>query len=123
MFPNQFEYHRPDSVQAAAALLAADPEAKLLAGGHSLLPAMKLRLASPSALVDLSQVEGLAGIDASARVTIGAMTTYAALRDSAGLNRVLPILAAAAKIVGDRGVRARGTIGGPLPPSHPAADF
>ena len=59
MFPNQFEYHRPNSVQAAAGLLAADPEAKLLAGGHSLLPAMKLRLASPSSLVDLGGVDGL----------------------------------------------------------------
>jgi carbon-monoxide dehydrogenase medium subunit len=64
VFPNQFDYHRPESVQAAASLLAADPDAKLLAGGHSLLPAMKLRLASPSSLVDLSGIDGLVGIDA-----------------------------------------------------------
>jgi aerobic carbon-monoxide dehydrogenase medium subunit len=75
VFPNQFDYHRPDSVQAAASLLAADPDAKLLAGGHSLLPAMKLRLASPSSLVDLGGIDGLVGIDASGKISIGAMTT------------------------------------------------
>lgn len=123
VFPNQFEYHRPESVQAAAALLVADPEAKLLAGGHSLLPAMKLRLASPSAIVDLSHVDGLVGIDASGRVTIGAMTTYAALRDSAELRRILPIISDAANDVGDPAVQARGTIGGALAHSDPAADF
>jgi carbon-monoxide dehydrogenase medium subunit len=75
VFPNQFDYHRPESVQAAATLLAADPDAKLLAGGHSLLPAMKLRLASPSSLVDLGGIDGLVGIDAAGKITIGAMTT------------------------------------------------
>jgi carbon-monoxide dehydrogenase medium subunit len=123
VFPNQFEYHRPDSVQAAAALLAADPDAKLLAGGHSLLPAMKLRLASPSALVDLGGVDGLVGIDAAGRITIGAMTTYAMLRDSRELQRVLPMVAEAADNVGDPAVQSRGTLGGSLAHSDPAADF
>ena len=123
MFPNQFEYHRPNSVQAAAGLLAADPEAKLLAGGHSLLPAMKLRLASPSSLVDLGGVEGLSGIDASGPVKIGAMTTYAAIRDSREVRSALPVLAEAADNVGDPAVQARGTIGGALAHSDPAADF
>lgn len=123
MFPNQFEYHRPDSVAAAAALLAADPDAKLLAGGHSLVPAMKLRLASPSALVDLGGVDGLAGIDASGGLRIGAMTTYAALRDSGEIRRVLPIISDAADNVGDPAVQSRGTLGGALAHSDPAADF
>jgi carbon-monoxide dehydrogenase medium subunit len=123
VFPNQFEYHRPDSVRAAAALLAANPDAKLLAGGHSLIPAMKLRLASPAALVDLSGVDGLVGIDAAGRITIGAMTTYAMLRDSRELRRVLPMICAAADNVGDPAVQARGTIGGALAHADPAADF
>jgi carbon-monoxide dehydrogenase medium subunit len=123
VFPNQFEYHRPNSVQAAAGLLAADPEAKLLAGGHSLLPAMKLRLASPSSLVDLSGVSGLDSIDTSGPVTFGAMTTYAAIRDSREVQNALPILAEAADNVGDPAVQARGTIGGALAHSDPAADF
>ncbi len=123
MFPNQFEYHRPSSVQAAAGLLAADPDAKLLAGGHSLIPAMKLRLASPSSLVDLGGVDGLTGIDASGPIKIGAMTTYAAIRDSRELKSALPILAEAADNVGDPAVQARGTIGGALAHSDPAADY
>jgi carbon-monoxide dehydrogenase medium subunit len=123
VFPNQFDYHRPESVQAAATLLAADPEAKLLAGGHSLLPAMKLRLASPSSLVDLGGIGGLVGIDASGKITIGAMTTYAMLRDSRELSRVLPMVTEAADNVGDPAVQARGTIGGALAHSDPAADF
>jgi carbon-monoxide dehydrogenase medium subunit len=123
VFPSQFEYHRPDSVNAAAALLAADSDAKLLAGGHSLVPAMKLRLASPSSLVDLSGVKGLSGINTSGPITIGAMTTYAALRDSSDLRRVLPVVSEAANNVGDPAVQARGTIGGALAHSDPAADF
>ncbi|MBA2595383.1 MAG: xanthine dehydrogenase family protein subunit M [Chloroflexia bacterium] len=123
MFPNQFEYQRPDSVQAAAGLLAADPDAKLLAGGHSLIPAMKLRLASPSSLVDLGGIEGLVGIDAAGTIAIGAMTTYAMLRDSRELSRVLPMVTDAADNVGDPAVQARGTLGGALAHSDPAADF
>ncbi|MBW3632218.1 MAG: FAD binding domain-containing protein, partial [Chloroflexi bacterium] len=89
MFPNQFDYHRPDSVQAAASLLAADPDAKLLAGVHSLLPAMKLRLASPSSLVDLGGIDGLLGIDSAGKITIGANKTYPMLRDSPERSLVL----------------------------------
>jgi carbon-monoxide dehydrogenase medium subunit len=123
VFPNQFAYHKPDSVGAAAALLASDPEAKVLAGGHSLVPAMKLRLASPSALVDLAGIGGLAGVDLSGPVKIGAMTTYATLRDSAEVARVLPMVSEAANNVGDPAVQARGTLGGALAHSDPAADF
>src|SRR5919112_3382986 len=123
MFPNQFEYHRPASVDEAVALLTADPDAKLLAGGHSLVPALKLRLASPSSLVDLSGVEGLTGIKANGNVTIGAMTTYADLRDSKELAATLPIIPETADNVGDPAVQARGTLGGALAHSDPAADF
>jgi carbon-monoxide dehydrogenase medium subunit len=123
MFPNQFDYHRPASVDEAVALLTADPDAKLLAGGHSLVPAMKLRLASPTALVDLSGVEGLTGIQANGSVTIGAMTTYAALRDSQELAATFPIIPETADNVGDPAVQARGTLGGALAHSDPAADF
>jgi len=123
MFPNQFDYHRPASVDEAVALLTADPDAKLLAGGHSLVPAMKLRLASPTALVDLSGVEGLTGIQANGNVTIGAMTTYAALRDSQELAATFPIIPETADNVGDPAVQARGTLGGALAHSDPAADF
>jgi carbon-monoxide dehydrogenase medium subunit len=123
VFPNQFAYYRPGSVQEAASLLAENPEAKLLAGGHSLLPAMKLRLASPEALVDLSGVDGLTGINANGGVTVGAMTTYAMLRDSGDVRRLLPVLSEAADNVGDPAVQARGTIGGALAHSDPAADF
>jgi carbon-monoxide dehydrogenase medium subunit len=123
VFPNQFAYHKPDSVQAAVSLLASDPDAKLLAGGPSLLPAMKLRLAAPSALVDLGGVDGLVGIDASGTITIGAMTPYAMLRDSAQLRNVLPMVTEAANNVGDPSVQTRGTLGGALAHSDPAADF
>lgn len=84
---------------------------------------MKLRLASPSALVDLSGVEGLTGIQTNGKVTIGAMTTYAALRDSKELAAALPIIPQTADNVGDPAVQARGTIGGALAHSDPAADF
>jgi len=123
VFPNQFEYHRPDSLGAATALLAANADARLLAGGHSFLPAMELRVASPAALVDLAGVGGLTGIDTSNGIRIGAMTTYAALRDSAELRRVLPVVSEAADNVGDPAVQARGTLGGALAHSDPAADF
>jgi carbon-monoxide dehydrogenase medium subunit len=123
MFPNQFDYHRPASVDEAIALLTADPDAKLLAGGHSLVPAMKLRLASPTALVDLGGVEGLAGIKANGNVTIGAMTTYADLRESKELAAALPTIPETADNVGDPAVQARGTLGGALAHSDPAADF
>ena len=123
MFPNQFDYHRPASVDEAVALLTADPDAKLLAGGHSLVPAMKLRLASPTSLVDLGGVDGLTGIEANGKVTIGAMTTYAALRDSKELAAALPIIPETADNVGDPAVQARGTLGGALAHSDPAADF
>ena len=123
MFPTQFEYHRPTSIQEAVQLLSDNPDAKLLAGGHSLLPAMKLRLAAPAALVDLARVPGLRGITANGNVTIGAMTTYVELLDSPELLERLPIMHETAHRVGDAQVRSRGTLGGCLAHADPAADY
>lgn len=123
MFPNQFEYHRPGSVEDAVRHLQEMPDAKLIAGGHSLLPAMKLRLASPTALIDLNRIEGLRSIDVDGGVRIGAMTTYRQLLDSAELRERVPMLAETAYNVGDPQVQARGTLGGALAHADPAADF
>ncbi len=123
MFPNQFEYHRPGTVEEAVRHLQELPDAKLLAGGHSLLPAMKLRLAAPAALVDLGRIEGLRGVRVDGDVRIGAMTTYQELIDSAELLERVPILGETAYVVGDQQVQARGTLGGALAHNDPAADF
>ena len=123
MFPGQFEYHRPGTVQEAIALLASDPDAKLIAGGHFLLPAMKMRLAMPSSLVDLGRVPGLNGIAVNGNVVIGAMTTYHQLETSGELAAAVPLLHSASAIVGDAQVRTRGTLGGSLAHSDPAADL
>jgi carbon-monoxide dehydrogenase medium subunit len=119
----QFAYYRAGSVDEAVQLLGQNPDAKLLAGGHSLLPAMKLRLAAPSALIDIGRVEGLRGISTNGGVTIGALTTYQELEDARDLKKTLPIIAETANVVGDPQVRARGTLGGSLAHSDPAADF
>lgn len=123
MFPSQFDYHRPSSVEEAIQILQQDPDAKILAGGHSLLPAMKLRLAAPSALVDLNQIDALRSIAINGDVRIGAMTTYETLYESDELKSVVPLLHDAIYHVGDRQVQARGTLGGALAHSDPAADL
>jgi carbon-monoxide dehydrogenase medium subunit len=124
MYPSNFDYHRPASLAEAAALLQKDSEARPLAGGHSLLPAMKLRLAVPSAVVDLAGVPGLAGISAGPGVlTIGAMTTHAAVADSKEVRAACSLLAETAAHIGDQQVRNRGTIGGSLAHADPGADY
>jgi carbon-monoxide dehydrogenase medium subunit len=123
VYPSQFEYIKPSSVQEAVSLLASNPDAKLLAGGHSLIPAMKLRLSAPSALVDLGGVSGLNTISVGNGATIGALTTYRQFLDSAELKGPFPIIAETANKVGDPHVRNRGTLGGSLAHSDPAADF
>jgi carbon-monoxide dehydrogenase medium subunit len=124
VYPSQFDYKRPGSVQEAVAILAADPDAKVIAGGHSLLPAMKLRLAMPSTLVDIARISGLSGISVSGgTATIGAMTTYAEIEASTELASAFPVIAETVRIVGDPSVRSRGTLGGSLAHSDPAADF
>ena len=118
-----FKYHRASSVNEAAAL-AAKGEAKLLAGGQTLVQTMKLRLASPSDVVDLGSVKELAGIKAgSSEITIGAMTRHAEVANSADVKKAIPALAALAGQIGDRQVRAMGTLGGSLANNDPAADY
>ncbi len=118
-----FKYHRPSKANDAAAL-AAKGEAKLLAGGQSLVQAMKLRLAAPSDLVDLGAIKELAGIKADGKaVVIGAMTRHAEVAESAEVKKAIPALAALAGMIGDRQVRNMGTLGGSLANSDPAADY
>ena len=121
MIPADFAYAAPDSLEEAIRLLSEGGEdAKLLAGGHSLLPLMKLRLAAPSLLVDLRRVPGLAGVEAGAGgVRIGAMTRHAQLQDRAELG----LIARAASSIADQQVRNRGTIGGSLAHGDPASDL
>jgi aerobic carbon-monoxide dehydrogenase medium subunit len=122
MRPAPFEYHRPASVDEAVALLG-DESARPLAGGHSLLPLMKLRLSTPSTLVDLAGL-GLDSIEEDGDgVVIGAMVTHEALAESELVQRRVPVLAEAAGEVGDRQVRRRGTIGGSVAHADPAADY
>lgn len=124
MYPSQFDYFRPASVQEAVGLLGANPDAKILAGGHSLVPALKLRLAAPSALIDIGRIPSLAGISVNnGAATIGAMTTYRQLQDSQELAEAFPIIRVTASVIGDPAVRSRGTLGGALAHSDPAADF
>ena len=119
-----FSFHRPTTVRQAAGLLSRNPEGKLLAGGHSLIPVMKQRLAQPSALIDLSMVEGLAGVEQKGRsVVIGAMTRHADAANSPVLQQAIPGLAMVPNSIGDPQVRNRGTIGGSLANSDPAADY
>ena len=119
-----FNYHRPATLQEAKRLLAANEEAKLLAGGMTLLPTMKMRLARPSDLVDLSAVSELAGInDAGKAIVIGAMTRHADVAHSDVVRKAIPALAELADGIGDAQVRNRGTLGGSLANSDPAADY
>lgn len=122
MYPSAFDYHRPGSVEEAIALLSENPEAKIIAGGHSLLPAMKLRLAEPGALVDLAGIDGINSISAGDGTTIGAMTTYDAILKDDGIKATYPTLHEAIATVGDIQVRNRGTIGGSAAHADPAAD-
>jgi aerobic carbon-monoxide dehydrogenase medium subunit len=125
MYPAQFEYHTPGTIKEALDLLARyKDDAKLLAGGHSLLPAMKLRLTQPKHLVDLRKLQGLSGIkEDGATLVIGAMTTHYAVESSPVVKAKCPVLAATAGQIGDPMVRNMGTIGGSLAHADPAADY
>jgi aerobic carbon-monoxide dehydrogenase medium subunit len=119
-----FDYHKPTSLPEALALLGAGPESQPIAGGMSLLPAMKLRLTMPGALVDLSGIPALNGIAATANtLTIGAMTRHVDVADSLIVAKSIPALAQLAGSIGDPAVRNRGTIGGSLANNDPAADY
>ncbi|HKP27272.1 MAG TPA: xanthine dehydrogenase family protein subunit M [Dongiaceae bacterium] len=119
---HDFQYHRPASAADAAALLKG--EAKVVAGGMTLIPTLKQRLAQPSDLVDLGGIAALKGVKAEgAGITIGAMTTHAEVARSADVQKAIPALAALAGGIGDPQVRNRGTIGGSVANSDPAADY
>ena len=119
-----FDYHKATDVAQARAALAADSEAKLLAGGMTLLPSMKHRLAAPSRLIDIGKLPELRGMAVNAAsVTIGAAMRHCEVADSADLRRAIAALATLAGLIGDAQVRARGTIGGSLANNDPAADY
>jgi carbon-monoxide dehydrogenase medium subunit len=124
MFPGAFTYTRVSSVADAVAKLQQNPDAKILAGGHSLIPAMKLRLAMPGELVDLQDVSELRGIEVNDdAVIIRAMATYNEIRDNSEAASFLPILGEAIRVIGDAQVRERGTLVGSLVHNDPAADL
>jgi carbon-monoxide dehydrogenase medium subunit len=125
MYPATFEYHRASSLDDALALLACYPDdGKLIAGGHSLLPVMKLRFAQPAHLIDIRRVPELAGIrEADGALHIGATTTHAAVGSSDVIRSRVPMLSEAASRIGDAQVRNMGTIGGSLAHADPAADL
>ncbi len=124
MYSASFEYHRATSVDDARRLLAAHPGAKLLAGGHSLLPMLKLRLASPAALIDIGRIPEMKGITVTdGGLRIGAMTSHAEVAASPLLAASCAVLAEAASRIGDPAVRNRGTIGGSIVHADPGADL
>lgn len=125
MFAAPFDYARPHTLDEALALLARHgDDAKLLAGGHSLIPAMKLRLAQPKVLIDIARLDALRRIEErDGRLAIGALVTHAEIAASGMLARRCPLLPEAAAAIGDIQVRNKGTIGGSLVHADPAADW
>ena len=125
MSATTFEYHAPSTIQEALSLLAQyGGEAKILAGGHSLLPIMNLRLAQPKALIDIGKIPGLSGIrEENSTIVIGAMTTHYLVESSSLLKQKVPILPETAAVIGDVQIRNRGTIGGSIAHADPAGDL
>jgi carbon-monoxide dehydrogenase medium subunit len=125
MTATAFEYHAPTTLQEALSLLTRYAgEGKILAGGHSLIPIMNLRLAQPKALIDIGKIPGLSGVrEDNGAVVIGAMTTHHQVETSAVLQAKVPILPETAAVIGDVQVRNRGTIGGSIAHADPAGDF
>ena len=124
MYPAQFEYTKAGSVAEAIQILQGDPDAKIIAGGHSLIPLMKLRLARPSRVVDIGGIADLRGISVSGGVvSIGALTTHQEVTSSEAVHSNCGILAEAAGGIGDPAVRNRGTIGGNAAHADPASDY
>jgi carbon-monoxide dehydrogenase medium subunit len=119
-----FTFHRPETLKQAVNLLSKNEDAKLLAGGHTLLPTMKLRLAGPPHLIDLSRIAGLAGIELAGRsITIGAMTRHVDVHTSPVVQEHAPVLAKLAGMIGDPAVRHMGTLGGSVANNDPTADY
>jgi carbon-monoxide dehydrogenase medium subunit len=125
MIPAAFDYQAPATLEEAVSLIANDPDgAKVLAGGHSLIPAMKLRLAQPQLLVDIARIKSLSYIrEEGDQILIGATTTHYQLESSDLLKRICPLLPACAASIGDVQVRNKGTIGGSIAHSDPAGDW
>ncbi|MGZ5481943.1 MAG: FAD binding domain-containing protein [Pyrinomonadaceae bacterium] len=124
MIPAPFEYVRPNTLDEALSLLAQNEEAKVLAGGHSLIPAMKLRLAQPSLLVDISRIKDLIYVrEEDGQICIGAMTTHYQIESSDLLKSICPLLPDCASHIGDMQVRNKGTIGGSVAHADPAGDW
>ena len=125
MIPAQFDYLTPQTLDEAVALLAQhQDEAKILAGGHSLIPAMKLRLATPQILIDIGRIKDLSYIrEEGDEIRIGAMTTHYQIESSDRLREICPLLSECAAAIGDVQVRNKGTIGGSLAHADPAADW
>ena len=125
MIPTAFDYQAPATLEEAISLLAGDPDgAKVLAGGHSLIPAMKLRLAQPQLLIDIARIKSLAYIrEEGNQILIGATTTHYQLESSDLLKQICPLLPGCAASIGDVQVRNKGTIGGSVAHSDPAGDW
>jgi aerobic carbon-monoxide dehydrogenase medium subunit len=124
MIPAPFDYARAESVDHAIELLSANDEAKIIAGGHSLLPLMRLRLARPAMLVDISRIGDLAYIrEDGSQVAIGALTRHHDVANSEALRELAPIVAYTASLIGDPQVRHLGTIGGSCAHADPASDM
>jgi carbon-monoxide dehydrogenase medium subunit len=117
-------YHRPSSVDEAVAMFAKGSDSKYLAGGHTLIPVMKQRLAAPSDVIDLARIKDLVGIEATAdTLTIKAATPYFDIMQSADVKKSIPAIAHLTSMLGDPAVRYRGTIGGSIANNDPAADY
>lgn len=124
MIPASFEYHRPQTLDEAVALLGQSEDAKILAGGHSLVPAMKFRLAQPKTVIDISRIAELSYIrEANGGIAIGAMTTHFQIESSDLLYKRCPLMPEVAVNIGDVQVRNKGTLAGSLAHADPAADW
>ena len=124
MIPVTFDYEVAESVEHALALLGGDPDAKVLAGGHSLVPALKRRIARPSKLGDIGRLSELAYVrDGGTHLAIGALTRHTAVQHDPLLQEHCPIVSTTAGMIGDPQVRHRGTIGGSLAHGDPASDM
>jgi carbon-monoxide dehydrogenase medium subunit len=120
----EFKYHRPETVRQAANLLLKNEDAKLIAGGHTLVPVMKQRLAAPPHIIDLSHIQGLDGIEMQGRsLVIGALAKHHDVATSPIVGEAFPALAELAALIGDPAVRHKGTIGGSLANNDPTADY
>lgn len=121
MFPPKFDYHRANSIEEAVSLMQQQDYAKFLAGGHSLIPAMNLRLADPGVIIDIGRIDGLKGVTREdGRFYVGALTTHAQVAEAGDLPAIMP---EAAGWIGDPQVRNRGTIGGNVAHADPASDW